>query len=214
MHLTRKNMSNTWPIPRKGTKYIVVPSHAKKHGIPLVIIIRNILELVKTKKELKKILIEEKVTVNERIAKKENISLLLFDTLGLKTMKKFYRVTLSELGKFALEEISEKELNKKIVKVSNKKIVKGKKIQINLADGRNILSNENVSVGDSVIIDLKNNKIEKVIRLTDKSRVMIVQGKYAGKLGSVEKIDGINAIIKTKDKEIKIQKDKLIVLDK
>ena len=206
MHLTRKNMSNTWPIPRKGTKYIVVPSHAKKHGIPLVIIIRNILELVKTKKELKKILIEEKVTVNERIAKKENISLLLFDTLGLKTMKKFYRVTLSELGKFALEEISEKELNKKIVK--------GKKIQINLADGRNILSNENVSVGDSVIIDLKNNKIEKVIRLTDKSRVMIVQGKYAGKLGSVEKIDGINAIIKTKDKEIKIQKDKLIVLDK
>ncbi|MBI2628533.1 30S ribosomal protein S4e, partial [Candidatus Pacearchaeota archaeon] len=64
MHITRHNTSKRWPIPRKGTKYLVVPSRGNNDSIPLLIIMREILGIVKTRKELKKILNEKKVKIN------------------------------------------------------------------------------------------------------------------------------------------------------
>jgi len=212
MHLARKNSSNSWPIPQKSTKYVVVPSHAKDNGIPLLIIMRDILGLVKTRKELKIILLEEKVVVNEKLVRAENLTLQLFDTLNLKELNKFYRLTLSELGKFALENIEEKETTHKILKVINKKILKKGAVQINLSDGRNILSKEKVSVGDSVFTNLKTNKIEKILHLTDGSKVMVISGKHTGASGIVASIKDSEVIVKTKEQKIQVNKNRLIVL--
>ena len=66
---------------QKGTKYLIVPSHSKKSGIPLLIVMREVLKLVNTRKELKKILLENKVLVNNKPIREENYSLVLFDTL-------------------------------------------------------------------------------------------------------------------------------------
>ena len=77
-YITRKNTSNLWPISQKGTKYVIVPSHNRKNGIPLLIVMRDILKLVKTRKELKKILLEKKILVNNKVAKEENLSMVLY----------------------------------------------------------------------------------------------------------------------------------------
>jgi len=212
MHLTRKNSSNLWPIEQKSTKYVIVPSHAKNRGMPLLIIMRDVLGLIQTRRELKKILLEEKVLVNNKVAKEENLTLQVFDTLNLKVLEKFYKLTFSKVGKFALEEISEKDTAKKIAKVINKKILDKGKMQINLNDGRNILSDEKISVGDSVLVDFKSNKIEKVLHLEEKSSVMIIEGKHKGKSGVIVKVEEGDAVVKAGDREIKIDKDKLIVL--
>jgi len=136
-------------------------------------------------------------------------SLTLFDTLSLVPMKKHYRLELSENGKFNLQEISDKEAGKKISKVLNKRTIKGKKVQLNLSDGRNFLSDIKCTVNDSVSIDLVSKKIESCIPLNEKSNVFVFAGKHAGKRGNVEKIKQ-----EGKMAEVVVNKETLNVLTK
>jgi len=211
-HTIRQTINKTWPIPRKGTKYVVVPSHNKKSGIPLLILMREMLGVVKTRKELKKILHEEKVVVNSKVAKEENLSLALFDTLKLKALDKYYMVSFSKIGKIALVEISEKDCEFKISKVIDKKILKGGKVQINLYDGRNFLYDKEIKVGDSVLINLDSKKIENIIHISENSEVMVIKGKHLGQRGKVVKVEEEKALIQTKQGEVEIKLEELIAL--
>jgi len=208
----RETVSKSWPIPRKGTKYVIVPSHNKKTGIPLLILMRDVLKFVKTRKELKTILHEKKVLVNNKPEKEENRTLVLFDTLKLEAMKKAYKVSISPNKKIILEEIPEKDVNQKICKVIDKKILKGKKTQINLNDSRNILSEEKIKTGDSVLIDLDKKKIEKILPVKENADVLVIKGKHMGKKGKITKVDD-EVSVKTEDSEIKIVEEELIVLN-
>ena len=53
MHLKRQKIPKKWPVPRKGTTYVVKPSFNLKHGIPILVILRDILGLAQNKKEVK-----------------------------------------------------------------------------------------------------------------------------------------------------------------
>ena len=82
------------------------PSHNKQESIPLVIIVRDILKLVQTKKELKKILNEKQILINKKIIRDTNYPINLFDILTIVAEKKNYAVNLSEFHKFEFNEIS------------------------------------------------------------------------------------------------------------
>jgi len=186
MHLTRNYAPKTWPVPRKGTKYLVVPSHGINSTIPILIILRELMNVAQNRKEAKKILDTGNIKVNERIIRKENYPVALFDVLALG--EKRFRVVLKN-KKFNIEEAAKNESGMKIAKIIGRKILKGKKQQINFNDGRNVLSNEKLRIGDSAIINLKENTIEKIIPLKEKSRALIIGGKHKSKEGDVEKID-------------------------
>lgn len=211
MHKIRETTSKLWPTPKKGTKYVIVPSHNNKVGIPILIIMRNILGFVKTRKELKKILIDKKILVNNKLIKEENRTLLLFDTLKLKEINKCYRLTFNENGKMFMKEISEKECNTKICKIVDKKAVKNKKIQINFNDGTNILSDAKVNVNDCAVINLDNKKIERIIPIKEKSHILVIKGKYIGKIGEIIKIEGYEITAKSGSGEIKTKIDEVII---
>jgi small subunit ribosomal protein S4e len=142
-------------------------------------------------------------------------SALLFDTLTIVPSKKNYRIIFNEKGKFALEEISEEDAEKKISKIINKKILNGKKIQINLSDGRNLLYDGKFNIGDSAILNLKNKKIEKIIPLKEGSQVIIYSGKHSGKKGIVEKIEKEKkmAILKYKQERINVLNKQLMAIE-
>jgi small subunit ribosomal protein S4e len=212
MHLKRNTVEKTWPITRKGTKYLIVPNNAKKKGIPLLVVMREMLELVKTRKELKKIINEGKLLVNEKPIKEDKSILQLFDVLSLPVLKKTYRLTIGENKKFSMMEIKDSESKTKISKIIGKKVIKGNKIQINLSDGRNILSDEQVLVGDSVEIEFDGKKIKKVLQVKEKSKVLVIKGKHMGQFGEVKKIEEDNVIIESGKKEIKITEEEIIVL--
>lgn len=213
MYKTRSSMSKLLPIPRKGTRYIVTPSHDHQKSIPLLIAMRDILNIVNTRKELKKIIIDKKVSINSKVAREDSHSLVLFDTLSLKDANKYYRVDYSESGKLMLKEISEKDAGRKIVKVVSKKMLKGKKVQINFNDGRNILSNEKINVGDSALVDFSTKKIEKILPVKEKAKVTVIKGKHMGSTGEISKIDQEKIYVKSKSKEFEIKLEEFIVLD-
>jgi len=211
MYLKRNKMAKTWPLPRKGTKYLVRTSHNLKNSVPLLIVLRDMLNVVKTRKEAKKILMLGNIKINHNVVREEKAPLSLFDILdvGGKTFKIVFKNK-----KFSLDEVEGKDTEEKIVRVKGKKILKKGKLQVNLNDGRSYLTNEKVNVGDSVVIDLKENKIKEILPLKSNSKIMFLIGKHSGEQGLVEKIDEEKKTISVKleDKKIDSRKKSLMVI--
>ncbi|OGJ21393.1 hypothetical protein A3K73_09170 [Candidatus Pacearchaeota archaeon RBG_13_36_9] len=197
MHLKRQEIGKSWPIPRKGTKYLVVASHEKKNGIPMLIVLRDMMKLGKNRKEVKKMLSEGVVSVNGRVVREDKFALLPFDALSIN--KKTYKLGFSDKGKFQVNEAGKEEM---ILKVLGKKILKNKRIQLNLLYGKNILSNEKVNVGDSVLI--KDRKIIKVIPLEAGREAIAFAGKHRGRKGEIKKVQVGAALLSSNDEKINI----------
>ncbi|MGV8152091.1 MAG: hypothetical protein ACP5OG_03345 [Candidatus Nanoarchaeia archaeon] len=188
MHLKRNNAPKFWAVPRKGTKYLAVPMHNEKKAIPLVIASRDIIKIVKNAKELKKILNEKQVAVNNRIVRELNYPVSLFDVITFIGEKKNYKAIISKSKKLEFVEISDKEKLARAFKVINKKIIGKGKVQLNLDFGKNIISNEKVSTGDTVIVNMQDNSIIKVIPLEKSRTAYVMSGAHRGKEGKISEI--------------------------
>jgi len=212
-HLKRQKVPKKWPIERKGTKYVVKPNSNIENGIPLLILLRDMLKFAQNRKETKKIIHLKQILINGRFARDEKENVSFFDTLSI--LKKYYRLELSEKGKFYLNEIKADEANRKIAKIINKKMLKKKRMQLNLSDGRNFLSDMKCNVNDSVIINLKDKKIEKCIPLKEGAKIIIFAGKHIGKSGEAKEINEKEktAKVKINGKEINILIKQLIVVE-
>jgi small subunit ribosomal protein S4e len=206
MHLKRNQASKKWPIPRKGTTYVAVPLHHKYDSIPIVIVLRDLLNIGKSKKEIKKILLENKIKVNGKIIKNENSPLLIYDILSVG--EKSYKLDL-ENKKYKLVDSKDKTKTSKVI---GKKILSGKKTQINLNDGRNIITNEKIRTNDSLEINF-DGKIVKVIPLKEGANAVIIKGKHIGEDAEIIKIDENKkeAEVKFGDKKINIKLEDLMV---
>jgi len=187
-HMKRNEVPKNWPIKRKGTKFVVRPNFSNESGMPILVVLRDVLNLAKTRNEVKKALSAKSILINGKVAKNEKNTVMLLDTITIVPSKNSYRLKLAENGKFKVEEIKENDSDKKVSKVINKKILKGKKVQLNFIDGNNLISDLKCNVNDSVLIDLKNKKALKCLELKDKAKVIVIAGKHAGETGIIEKV--------------------------
>ena len=215
MHLKRNEMPKEWPVARKGTAYFVSASHAKTKGIPVLMAIRNILHIADRRMEVKQMILRKEVEVNGKIINTDKYPIKLFDVLSLDKINKSYRLVV--VGKKWNFEDAGKNVNKKIVRIADKKIVRDKKVQMNLQDGTNFIYEKPFTVGDSVVLNLKENKIEKLLPLKEGAKVSIVSGKHAGKEGSIKEIAVIGKekvyTIKFKEGEANLPLRTLLVVD-
>jgi len=207
-----------WPVPRKGKAYVAKATHNQSESIPLIVVMRDVLKLLKTKKELKKLINEKVVQINGKEIREANYPIGLFDVLSLKSINKNYRASLNEFKKMSFEEISEKESNVKVLKISGKKIIGKGNVQLNLIDGRNILTNEKVNVGDSVVYNFKDKKIETVVKMEKGKLGFVTKGKHMGHKGEIESIverGGKSlAQIKTDEGKVNVWVKNVIVMEK
>jgi len=203
-HLKRQEMPKNWPMPRKGTAYVVKPYSNTNRSVPLLIILRDMLKVARNRKEVKNAIFEKNILMNNRLERDDKNSMQLFDKISIIPSKKHYQLNLSEKGKFVMEEVKESEVNQKIAKIINKKMLKGKKVQINLSDGRNFISDAKCNIGDSVVINFKDKKIEKCLPLKENAHVIVFAGKHSGKKGKVLKLKEEREMISIDSKGDKI----------
>lgn len=206
----------SWPIFRKGTKYVVRPSIDVNRGVPILVVLRDLLKIVQNRKEAKRAIHMKQILLNNKPVNDEKTGVLLFDTITLVPSKKNYRLKLSKNKKVELEEIAEKDSNYKVAKVVGKKVLKKKRIQLNLNDGKNFISDVKCNINDSVLINFKDKKIEKCLPFTENSRIFVFAGKHAGEEGLVKKIDIENKIVQLdiKGKPLNALIKQLIVVNK
>lgn len=214
-HLKRQKVPKNWPISRKGTKYVARPRFALGKGVPLVVFVRDMLKIAQNKKEVKRAIQLNYILVNGVPAKDEKQCVQLFDKVSFTPSKKHFKLNLSSSGKFEAEEIKEKDTNQKVAKIINKTMLKGKKIQINLSDGRNYISDVKCNVNDSVSIDFEKKKINKCLSLEKGAKIVVVTGKHAGERGKVKEVDkeSKTALLNVDGDELNILIKQIMVTD-
>ena len=216
-HIKKTQMPKSWPVPRKGRgkRYIAVPSHATSKGISLLFLLRDALKLVKTRKEAKYMTLNGMVKVNNKARHDENFPVQVLDVVNLEKAKLNYRLEIVN-RKFNLKEVSGKDADTKIVKISGKKVIGKDKIQMNLDDGQNIITKEKFSVGDSALLNTKDDKIEKILPLKEGANVEVIIGKHAGEKGKLEGFEeltrGRNYIVKLEDKTVSLPYRTILVI--
>jgi small subunit ribosomal protein S4e len=184
-HISRLASPRSWQVARKATKWIAKPMpgpRTKAEGIPLVVLLRDVVGMIENQRELKYLINTKQILVNGKLYRETRFPVGLFDVISFPTVKKHYRVVLTTLGKLQASEISDKEANMLLLQVNEKTSIKGGKLQINLSNGWNVLtdSKTKIKVGESVLFDLKKKKITENFRFSNGAQVYFVRGKRAG----------------------------------
>lgn len=214
-HLKRIAAPRTWSIARKDYKYSIRPNagaHSFDMGLPLAIILRDYLGLAKTLREAKRILQDNELLIDGNTKKDTHMIVGLFDVISIPSMKKYYRLGMDRKGRLSIINIPEKESTFKICKVINKTMLNGGKLQLNLHDGKNILSDSKVNVGDSLLIELPTLKIKEILPLKEGVQIFLTKGKHGGSFGSLVNIKDKTLTYKSNDLEIKTTKKHVYVI--
>lgn len=193
-HLKRLAAPKHWPIHRKEFKWTVAPSpgpHPKKLCIPLLIIVRDILGLVETGREARKVIKMGEILVDGRPRKDHKFPVGIMDVIEIPKIEKAYRILPWKNERFILHEISKREAKFKLCRIQNKTTVKGGRTQLNLHDGRNILlenGQEKFKVGSVLQVRIPNQKILNYIPMEEGVIALILLGKNSGKTGIIRKV--------------------------
>ena len=113
-------------------------------------------------------------------------------------------------GKFSFQQTSSSD---RLCKVIGKKLLNKNKIQISLHDGTNFISQDKISIGDSIYLD-KSNKVKKHVSLADNKEVFIISGKYTGLKGKINSIEGskVGITLDEEKREAQLNKSQVVAL--
>lgn len=216
-HLKRLAMPRTWLVNRKSNKYSVRPTgsgHPFELGLPVLYVFKDLLKIADNTREMRYILFNKGVFVDGKKIKDHKYLVGYLDVVSIPSEKKYYRIILNDNRKVDVLEINDKEASLKIKKVIGKTIIAGGKVQLNFNDGSNMISNEKLSVGDSVLFDFSENKIKEVLPLKEKATVTLLYGQHSGESGVVENISGQTVFVKLDSKVYEAKKEHVFVLGK
>lgn len=196
-HLKRIASPRKWPIPRKTSVWVVksLPGpHTLEAGLPLLVGVRDFLQLANTATEARRIIGDGKVLVDGKITRKYKRPVGLMDVISIPELKLHYRVLLDSKGKLRFIKIKKEEAKWKLVRIENKSTVKGGKIQLNLHDGRNILLDKNkYRSGDVLKISLPDQKIIAHYSFEPGNLVMLIGGKHVGEFATITNYEKIKS---------------------
>lgn len=189
--LKRQMAPNFWGITRKDKRFVVTVKpgpHSKIFSIPSAVFLRDTLKIVSTLREAKSVIYGGKVTVDGVQRRSLHHGIGLMDVIELEGISDIYRLVPQNSEILQPIKINDSEKSKKLVKVTNKTTIRDGKTQIGFHDGRSLVSDTSVNVGDSCLMQIPEQKILDVIKLEKGSQVIITKGINAGQIGSIEDI--------------------------
>ena len=189
--LKRQMAPMFWGINRKAKRFVITVrpgSHSKNNSIPSAVLLRDTLNSVNTLREAKSSIYGGKVKVDGVIQKSLHHSIGLMDVIELDGTTDIYRLVPKDGHKLVPIKINEKEKSKKLVKVKSKTNITGGKTQLGFHDGRTIITDTNVNVNDTCLLQIPEQKILDVIKFEKNSQVIIIKGGNAGRVGTINEI--------------------------
>jgi small subunit ribosomal protein S4e len=188
-HVKRLATPKAVPIKdKKASTWILRTSpgpHPNRASIGLGVLLRDVLKVAPTLKEVKQILNSQNprlVKIDDSPRTDARYPVGIMDVIRFESADKNYRIVVDSKGRLSPLEINKGEANHKILKVVGKNVLKGGKISLALHDGRNLISDNHVKVGDSIVVSLPEVKMTKHLKLEKGSRCLIREGKHAGSI--------------------------------
>lgn len=198
--LKRLNTPAFLQIKRKHGKFFVKAApgpHSSRLCLPLLHIVRDLLKIVDTHREAKKLIVAGYFKVDGKKVRNKSFPVGLMDVISIEKLNLHYRILPDSHHGLILHEISEEESSFKLCRINNKKTVKGGHIQLNLHDGRNILikvqeprtPKEDIYKRMDVLkISLPEQEIHKILRFKENNIAIIMSGKNIGQVGKITNI--------------------------
>ncbi len=202
-HLKRLVAPKTWPIARKKTVFVTQPNPRVKaeFGIPLSMLLKDLLKVAKTNREVLRILRERQVLVNGKVQTQGKFPAGLFDVIEIPKLGKSYIVMFDRLGKLTLNEV--KKPSHRLLRIENKTMISGGKLQLNLFGGTNVLAEKGeYKVGDAVKVSFPENKPTGTVTVDKGSKVLVIGGAHRGETATVKELD-----VKKTPKEVILKGD-------
>ena len=217
-HQKRVAAPTSWPITRKTHHWVVganAGSHSKGTGVPLLVVVRDMLKIANTGKEARTIINEGNIFVDgvKRTDYKHMVG--LFDIVSIPTTNEYYRVLFDAQNRFNLYKEDANAL--KLCRINDKTVVKKGAVQLNLHDGSNILASNEYNTIDTVILGFPDRKIIKHISYKPGNLAMIVGGEHSGEIGKIKQIrkvrgSGTNMVAISNEKEFETIEDYVFVI--
>jgi len=207
-HQKRLAVPNSWPVERK-TDTFTVKAGAGPHGedgVPLVVLLRDVLGYVDSTKEARYAVNTDSVLVNGDAVSDEQRPIGMFDILAFPVRGEYFRVFPDEGGRLALTPIDEESAESRLGKIVNKTVVSGGDAQLTLHDGTNVRvgADTEYNTKDSIVIDNESKEIVAHFEYEEGALVTAVAGQHAGSIGVIETIDvtlgsGSNTVVVDND---------------
>ncbi|OVE84356.1 30S ribosomal protein S4e [Natronolimnobius baerhuensis] len=221
-HQKRLSVPKTWPVERK-TDTFTVKAGAGPHGeegVPLVVLLRDVLEYVDSTKEARYALSEDAILVNGQPINDEQRPIGIFDILAFPGREEYYRVFPDEGGRLSLTEIDADAADSRLGKIDGKQQIPGGDTQLTLHDGTNVIvDDDEYSAKDSIVVDNDDKSIVAHFPYEEGALVTAIRGNHGGKIGEVDAIDvtlgsGSNTVtVSTDDDEFETVEEYVVVID-
>jgi small subunit ribosomal protein S4e len=221
--LKRQMAPQFWGITRKNKRFVITVKpgpHKKSESVPTAVFLRDTLKIVTSLREAKSAIYSGKVKVDGVVRKSLHHAIGLMDVVELENVSEIYRLVPTEGKLLKPITISDSEKTKKIVKVISKTTINNGKMQIGFHDGRSIISDIKVNVGDTCLIQIPEVKIIEVIKLETGCKGLVLRGTNAGKIGNVETVEEgtfilpKRVILTLEDRKIEIPADIIMPIGK
>jgi small subunit ribosomal protein S4e len=189
-HLKRIAAPKAVPVTdRKARTWMIRTApgpHPKKHAICLAVLLRDIIGVVKDAREAGRALSRRLVKVDGTARTDAKFPVGLMDVVSF--ADKSYRMVVDWKGRLVPIEITGERASSKIVKVVGKRTVQGGKICISFHDGRNMLADNNIKVGDSIVVSLPKVSMVRHLKSEKGARCLVSEGKHAGSIVRLKEI--------------------------
>jgi small subunit ribosomal protein S4e len=192
-HQKRLSVPKSWPVERK-TETFTVKADAGPHGeegVPLVVLLRDVLGYVDSKKEARYALNQGSVLVNGDAVSDEQRPIGMFDLVVFEERGEQYRVFPDEGGRLALTSIDVDAADAKLGKITGKQQVTGGDTQLALHDGQTLqlADASEYAAKDSIVVGFEDDEIVAHFPYEEGALVTAVRGSHAGEIGEIAEID-------------------------
>lgn len=180
-----------WGITRKDKRFVITVrpgAHSKHFSIPSAVFLRDTLKIVSSLREAKSAIYGGKVSVDGVKRKSLHYGIGLMDVVELENVAETYRLVPLDGAILKPIKIDDSEKTKKLCRVVSKTSIKGDKIQIGFHDGRSLISDQKINVGDTCVMQVPEQKILDVVKFEKGCQAIVIQGINAGQVGTVEEI--------------------------
>ena len=189
--LKRQMAPTFWGINRKEKRFVITVKpgpHSKNNSIPTAVLLRDTLKKVKTLREAKSSIYGGKVKVDGIIQKSLHYPIGLMDVVELEGIEDVYRLVPYNGHLLEPIKINNTEKSKKLVKVTSKTSIKNGKTQLGFHDGRTIITDIDVNIGDTCLLQIPEQKVLDVIKFEKNSQVIVTNGINTGRIGFIKEI--------------------------
>ena len=191
-HQKRLAVPNSWPVERKEATY-TTKAAAGPHGedgVPLLIVLRDVLGYVDSKKEARYALGQNSVQINGDPISDVRRPVGMFDILAFQEREEYYRVFPDEGGRLSLTPVDESSAGSKLGKIVGKTQITGGDTQLALHDGATLLVEDatEYDTNDSIVVSNDGDEIVAHFTYEEGALVTAVRGSHAGRIGTIDEI--------------------------